>query len=155
MATGATPRSAWTPPSRLRTPTMSPSARTSGWPGRVRSGSTVTRPARSSSAPDSSASRDGYGLLVDGDDRALQQQRNAEGRKRARGFARQRGRVGGQHAVGGLDQQDSGPTGVDGAELAAQRAAGELGDLAGHLDAGRAGADDDEGEQRSAPVGVR
>ena len=35
---------------------MSPSAKTSGWPGSVRSGSTVTRPARSSSAPVSSPS---------------------------------------------------------------------------------------------------
>ena len=35
---------------------MSPSANTSGWPGSVRSGSTVTRPARSRSAPVSSAS---------------------------------------------------------------------------------------------------
>ena len=39
-----------------RTRTMSPSASTSGWPGRVRSGSTATRPARSSSAPVSSPS---------------------------------------------------------------------------------------------------
>ena len=36
---------------------MSPSANTSGWPGSVRSGSTVTRPAGSRSAPVSSASR--------------------------------------------------------------------------------------------------
>ena len=35
---------------------MSPSAITSGWPGSVRSGSTAMRPARSSSAPVSSAS---------------------------------------------------------------------------------------------------
>ena len=35
---------------------MSPRASTSGWPGRVRSRSTVTRPARSSSAPQASAS---------------------------------------------------------------------------------------------------
>ena len=34
---------------------MSPSASTSGWPGSVRSGSTAIRPARSSSAPVSSA----------------------------------------------------------------------------------------------------
>ena len=38
-------------PSGRRTRTMSPSANTSGWPGSVRSGSTVTRPARSRSAP--------------------------------------------------------------------------------------------------------
>ena len=43
---------------------------------------------------------------------------------------------------------------VDRAEVAAERVARELGDLAGHLDAGRAGADDDEGEPGRAPLGV-
>ena len=42
--------------------------------------------------------------------------------------------------------------GVDAAEVPAQRAAGQLGDLAGHLDAGRAGADHDEGEQPRRPA---
>ena len=37
--------------------------------------------------------------------------------------------------------------GVDRPEVLLQRAVRELGDLAGHLDAGRAGADDDEGQQ--------
>ena len=49
MATSATP-------GRLLRLTMSPTAKTSGWPGRVRSGSTAMRPARSTSAPVASAS---------------------------------------------------------------------------------------------------
>ena len=56
MATGATPGRDCTPPPALRTAAMSPSAMTSGWPGSVRSGSTVTRPARSTSAPAASPS---------------------------------------------------------------------------------------------------
>ncbi len=43
--------------------------------------------------------------------------------------------------------------GVEGAEVAAH-VAGDLGDLAGHLDAGRPGADDDEGQQRGLGLGV-
>ena len=35
---------------------MSPTAKTSGWPGSVQSGSTWMRPARSHSAPEASAS---------------------------------------------------------------------------------------------------
>ncbi len=55
IATGATPGRVIGEPSRSRTRTMSPSAKISGWPGSVRSASTVTRPARSSSAPVCSA----------------------------------------------------------------------------------------------------
>src|SRR5437763_848605 len=51
MATGAVPGSATVCPSLPRTWTMSPSANTSGRSGRVRSGSTSTRPARSHAAP--------------------------------------------------------------------------------------------------------
>ena len=52
-----------------------------------------------------------------------------------------------QHLAGGVEQDDPRLAGVDAAEVLAQRAVGELGDLAGHLDPGRAGADDDEGQQ--------
>ena len=45
--------------------------------------------------------------------------------------------------------------GVDGAEVALEGAVGELGDLAGHLDAGRPGADDDEGQQVVDVVAAR
>ena len=54
---------------------------------------------------------------------------------------------GGQHVRGGVEQDDAGGGGVDAAEVLAQGAVGELGDLAGHLHPGRAGADDDEGQQ--------
>jgi len=54
MATGASPGSTRGSSSSRRMRTMSPSARTSGCPVRKRSGSTVTRPARSVSAPASS-----------------------------------------------------------------------------------------------------
>ena len=43
---------------------------------------------------------------------------------------------------------------VDRAEVAAQRVVRELGDLAGHLDAGRPGADDDEREPAPPPLRV-
>src|SRR5215213_4989508 len=65
MATSQTPGR----PSRL---TMSPTAKTSGWPGIVRSGSTEMRPARSTSAPVASAralaSGDALGPAVGGAD---------------------------------------------------------------------------------------
>ena len=44
--------------------------------------------------------------------------------------------------------------GIGGAEVVAQRVAGELGDLAGHLDAGGAGADHHEGQPLVAPLGI-
>src|SRR5262249_23813715 len=47
---------------------------------------------------------------------------------------------------GGLDEQDASATGIDVAEVTPQRVPCQLGDLAGHLDAGGAGADDDERE---------
>ena len=45
-----------------------------------------------------------------------------------------------------LHEQDAGAPRVDDAEVAPQRVPRQLGDLSGHLDAGRPGADDDEGE---------
>jgi hypothetical protein len=56
--------------------------------------------------------------------------------------------------VGRLDQQDPAVAGIDRAEVAAQGVAGQLGHLAGHLDAGRPGADDHEREQRPAALRV-
>src|SRR5690606_4478080 len=55
-----------------------------------------------------------------------------------------------QEAVGGLDEDDAGGGGVDAAEVAGQGAAGDLGEGAGHLDAGGCAADDDEGEDGAA-----
>ena len=57
-----------------------------------------------------------------------------------------------QHARTGLDQHDARLVRVDVAEVRRQRVARQLGDGAGEFDAGRAGADDDEGQQRRAPL---
>ncbi len=56
-------------------------------------------------------------------------------------------RKGRQDAWTGLDQQDLGHGCADGPEVAAERAPRQLGDGAGELHAGRAGADHHEGEQ--------
>ena len=161
---------------------MSPSANTSGCPGRVRSGSTVSRPARSSSRPAALASvaasseavtpaaqidrsrADVLDLAVlgpdrdrgraDVDDGVPDQRSDAELLERARRLPRQRLREARQDAVGSLDEQNARRSGVDRTEVARQRVAGELGDLPGHLDPGRPGADDDERQPVSPFVGV-
>src|SRR3954462_13932083 len=55
-----------------------------------------------------------------------------------------------EHAVGRLDEQHARVARVDRAEVAPQRVAGQLGDLAGHLDPGRPGADHDERQPGTA-----
>ena len=55
-------------------------------------------------------------------------------------------RIGGQQPRAALEQHHGGLAGIDVAEVAAQRVAPDLGHGAGHLDAGRAAAHDDEGE---------
>src|SRR5262249_46012897 len=70
----------------------------------------------------------------------------AEAPQRPLGFCRQRGWEARQYKIGGLDEQDASATGIDVAEVTPQRVPCQLGDLAGHLDAGGAGADDDERE---------
>jgi hypothetical protein len=52
-----------------------------------------------------------------------------------------------QHLRRRVEQDHARLTGVDPAEVLLQRAVGELCDLAGHLDPGGAGPDDDEGQQ--------
>ena len=52
-----------------------------------------------------------------------------------------------QHLRCRVDQYDARVVAADRTEVAGQGAVRELGDLAGHLDAGRSGADDDEGQQ--------
>ena len=59
-----------------------------------------------------------------------------------------------QHARACLDQHDARLARIDMAEVARQRVLCEIGDGAGEFDAGRAGADDDEGEQRRAPLRI-
>ena len=80
--------------------------------------------------------------------------RDAESAQRALGLRRQRRREPGEHPVGGLDEQDAAAARVRGAEVARQRVAGELGDLAGHLDAGGTGADHHERQPLVAPLGI-
>ena len=59
-----------------------------------------------------------------------------------------------QQARARLDQHDARRAGIDVAKVMAQRHPRQLGDGAGHLDAGGAAADHDEGEQASPLVGV-
>ena len=63
-------------------------------------------------------------------------------------------REGRQHARPGLDQHHPRRSGVDPAEIPRHGVAGEFGHGAGQLDAGRAAADDDEGEQAAALLGI-
>ena len=151
-------------PSRSRTRTMSPSAKTSGWPGSVRSASTVTRPARSTSAPGALGERRGEpgGGHAGGPDDGPR----GDARRRAvRVLDRRRRRVDVDHGAAraaasrpaaaasarpsptaraesrsGRGRRSRraarGRCGVDRAEVAPQGVAGELGDLAGHLDPG-------------------
>ncbi len=174
MATGATPGYTTGSPPGCRTRTMSPRANTSGWPGSVRSGSTVTRPGpvalgpgevgkppgepgcRHAGRPDHGAARDA--LVPDGDAVRIDAGHGAAGHdghpellERPCGLRRERRRETRQHTVGRLDEQDAGVPRIDGAEVAAQGVAGELTDLTGHLDPGRAAADDDEGEPGLPP----
>ena len=162
---------------------MSPSASTSGWPRSVRSGSTAIRPARSSSAPVSSARRcaspdavtPAAQMTVRASTRSLLASRARHGRRPARrrrrpcagAWASRRGARAtappARESEGGklVSTRSAASTSstracarVDRAKVAAQRVARQLGDLAGHLDAGRAGADDDERQPGAAPRGV-
>ena len=88
-------------------------------------------------------------------DHGVRRQRcGAEPSQRRLGLPRQRRREGGQHAVGSLDQQHPRPARIDLAEVAAQDIARQLRDLAGDLDAGRAGADHDERQPRAPAVRI-
>ena len=160
---------------------MSPTTKTSGCPGRVRSGRTCTRPARSSPAPDCSASwapqaaaRDARGpdlaggldgmpsgrvlvgdaVLVHLDDRRPEGDVDADLRQPAGRLLAQVPPERGQDLRRGVEQHDPRARRVDAAEVVSQGAVRELGDLPGHLDPGRARADDDEGEQPVDLVGV-
>jgi hypothetical protein len=97
---------------------------------------------------------DGHGLAVHADHRALEERRDAEPPQRALRLVRERGREGREDAVDRLDEQDAALAGIDRAEVAPQRVARELGDLARHLDAGGAGADDDERQPRALALRV-
>ncbi len=162
---------------------MSPSARISGWPASDRSGSTVSRPARSVSAPASEASIPASGDAVTP---AAQTTVRAEMRsvsplgsrtvtpraststtmrrsigvtplrsreRRARSESDRREAR--EDPLAGLDQHDAAAARVGRAEVAAQAVPREFGDLPGHLDAGGPGADDDERQPRPSQLIVR
>jgi hypothetical protein len=92
---------------------------------------------------------------VDPDHGAAGEDGYAEALQRPLGLRRERGWEARQHTIGGLDENDAGAAGIDGAEVAPQGVARQLGDLAGHLDAGGTGADDDEREPRVPCLCVR
>ena len=138
----------------------------------MRSGSTVIRPARSTSAlggrrepPGEAGRRDARrphhgaradllalaarrleldAVLVDPHHHRVEHAGHAQALELALGAVRQVGRERGEHPRPGLDEQDLPGGRVHRAEVARQRVARELGDLARHLDAGRPGAHDGE-----------
>ena len=142
-------------------------------PGTVRSGSTRTRPARSSGTPSVAPSGDaatpaaqmmvsaandlGTDRDVPGRDaghRGSSPHVDAEARQiGARGFAQGLGERG-QHRRTRLDQEDARRARVDVPEIARERLARDLGERAGHLDAGRAAADHDKRQERLAPARI-
>ena len=85
--------------------------------------------------------------LVDVGDHRAEQDLHAEPLELGLGLGAQLGAERRQHLARRVDEDDAGVLGVDRPEVAPQRAVGELGDLAGHLDPGRPRAHDDEGQQ--------
>ena len=160
----------------------SPTAKISGWPGRLRSEPTSRRPSRSVGRPRRLGHRaherrrldpgrpqrpSGSGsarfdprpatvteLLVDGDDAPPRPDRSPEPLELAPGRRRAVLRVGRQDPIHRLHQEDPGARGVDGAEVAAEGVAGDLPEGAGQLHAGRAAADDDERHPLAPALGV-
>ena len=166
IATSATP-------GRLFRVTMSPTAKTSGRPGSVRSGSVAIRPARSVSAPDASASMAARG---DACTPAAQMTMCAAIRSvpslvctstpctsmpvtrepirsstpsfssASRGAGREVVAEGRERFLAPVHQQDAHRGRIEGPEVVAETAHRELSDLPGDLDAGRSGADHDDRE---------
>ena len=184
IAGWATPGQGWTPPLAVEIWTMSPMAKTSGWPGSVRCGCTVMRPARSTSTsvarglgqrarpaarparprPRPSCARGSCARrrrsLTCTVSPSMWSTRPSSSTVTPRRFERARRLVGElrhvrrQHAVAALDEDHLRLARVDGAEVAAEGVVGDLGELAGELDAGRPGADDHEGQPLArAPPG--
>ena len=142
----------------------------SGWPGTDRSGATFTRPARSVSAPShwpaGEAITPAAQMTVRASMRSPPTDRHAGGIERGHGRAephldaelfercprglRERRIERREQARRRLDQDDARRARIDRAEILGERAVGQLGDRARHLDAGRAAADDDEVQQPRA-----
>ena len=149
--------------------TVSPIANMSGCPGTLRSGRTCNRPARSAAAPSHSAADEArtpaaqikvlacrrVAAIHDAVGRAFgdglsQYHFDADAFERALRIGREIVGKAREYAGAGLDQNDTGLVGVDVAEVGRQRVLRELGDGAREFDAGRAGADNHEGQQRRA-----
>ena len=92
--------------------------------------------------------------LVDRGDQRRGPHLDAERLEARPGLRRERLGEGQQDAVRPLEQDDASGPGVDVPEVAREDVAGDLGEGAGHLDSGRAAADDDEREPGPAPLGV-
>ncbi len=141
----------------------------SGLPGTVRSGSTITLPARSAAAPSHSAAGEAAtpaaqrivraGSTVSPKTTPSASQRvtarpsstvDAKPLQRLPGIVGKFRREIGKDAVAGLDQHHARLARVDVAELAAQRVAREFGNGAGQFHAGRPAADDRQRQQRLA-----
>ena len=160
-------------PGRLLMDAMSPTANTSGCPGRLRSGSTAILPARSVSAPVASASMPASGEAwtpaaqmtvphstrpfspsgalgvdperIDADDAEPHAQLDAHLLELGPGPPRELAAEVGQRLLPPVDQNDPDRGGIDVAEVVPEAAVGELADLPRQLDTGRPCADDDEG----------
>ena len=163
----------------------SPTTEISGWSGTLRSGSTTTRPARSSVAPVPRASSAPSGepatpaaqitvcaasrwLVVAAPSRDLVGRRrrhrspspSSRCARRRRGASAARARAPTASArrrrgcAAALDQDHAADASNRCGGTRRQRVLGDLGHRAGHLDAGRAAADDDEGEPGVARGGV-
>ena len=161
---------------------MSPTTNTSGWPRREQSRSTLIRPARSTSAPDASASffasgeadtpaaqivvfagyrGDGAVCPFDVDTVGVDRGNDASGvnrhpglLKRSRRLCRQPVAERGEDLLSPLEQHDLNLGRIEPAEVVLQGAPRQLGDLSRDLDAGRTATDDDEGQPRPACLGI-
>ena len=78
----------------------------------------------------------------------------AERRERLLSLPRKGFRERAEQAIGGFDEQHFRAAGVGDSIVPVQRVTRELGDLTGHLDSGRAAADDDERQPRLARLRV-
>src|SRR5207248_6310619 len=94
-------------------------------------------------------------VVIDPDYGAPEQWRDAEPLERPRRLRGQLRIKARQQAIGGLDQEDPAGSRVDRAEVAPERVARQLCDLARDLDAGWSAADDGECQTSLAPLRVR
>ena len=100
------------------------------------------------------AGRNRHRRLVDVDDGPPEERRHAQQLERVLRPLRKPRRELRQDAIRRLDEEDPRRARLERAEVAAQRVAGDLGDLPGELDARRPCADDDEREPGGTPLGI-